>query len=187
MKKLILIRHGEVPLAWQRRYIGSTNPPLSEEGRAGCRKLREQFSAHNPVKIWCSPLLRAVQSAEEICPGREIAFDHRLREIDFGDWENLSYQEICEVATPSQISTWAENIDEMVFPGGSSVREFNCAVDEFMDELPDEYPVALITHGGVLMRIISRIKGLSPERRLEALLPRGAMEVLNCDLIVSEN
>ena len=55
------------------------------------------------------------------------------------------------------------------------------AVDEFMAEilaLP-EPAAAVITHGGVLMRMISRAMKIPPERQFEVLPPRASMTILN--------
>ncbi len=43
--KILLIRHGEVGDAYRGRFIGITDPPLSESGRAGCLALRERVAA----------------------------------------------------------------------------------------------------------------------------------------------
>lgn len=182
VKRILLIRHGEVTEEFQGRYIGHADAPLSEEGHATCRMLRERVAELTPMKFYCSPLRRAVETLEEIGGEQsETTFDPRLREINFGKWEKLTFDEICNLpeTTPEQIRLWAEELEEFKFPSGESYLEFTQRVDSFFRELlndPDPV-VAVVTHGGVLMRIISLWKQTPVNRQQENLPPRGTLQV----------
>ena len=54
MLKLYLIRHGQTPGNKLSRYIGTTDEPLSDEGREFLKKL----SYPMPEELFVSPLLR---------------------------------------------------------------------------------------------------------------------------------
>lgn len=178
MKKILLIRHGEVEEKFQGRFIGKTDAPLSESGRAECRTLRARVAAHAPELFFHSPLRRAVETLELVrSPGVRSVVDPRLREIDFGRWEGLLFDEIARVATPEELRIWAEDPAGMVFPEGESFAAFAARVDAFTRELA-EIPVecaAVVTHGGVLMRMIAGWKGLPTQRQHEVLPPRGSL------------
>lgn len=182
LKKLILIRHGELPPMYQGRYVGSSDVRLSAQGICDCRKLAARFAALNPGKIFVSPMRRARESAAAICPERrDLIYDPRIREVDFGDWENLTFDEIQKTAPPELLDLWFRHPEEMRFPNGASVADHFAAVDEFMAEilaLP-EPAAAVITHGGVLMRMISQAMKIPPERQFEVLPPRASMTILN--------
>lgn len=181
-KRILLIRHGEVPDAYRGRFIGKTDPPLSEAGRAACRGLRERVAEHAPAKFYCSPLLRAVETLEAIGGAHsETVFDPRLSEIDFGRWENLLFNEIVQHpdASPEQLRIWAEEIEHFQFPGGESYDVFSQRIDSFMRDLYNTpfSSVAVVAHGGMLMRVISVWRGIPPSRQCEVLPPRGSLAV----------
>ena len=184
MKRILLIRHGEVEESYRRRFIGKTDAPLSEEGREECRALRVRVAALSPELFFCSPLRRAVETLEVVRVKEcRSLIDPRLREIDFGRWEGLLFEEIARVAAPAELRVWAENPAGMVFPGGESFAAFAARVDAFTRELV-EMPVecaAVVTHGGVLMRMISGWKGLPSQRQHEVLPPRGSLNVFECN------
>lgn len=181
-KRILLIRHGEVADAFQGRFIGKTDAPLSEEGRAACRSLRKRVAALAPAKFYCSPLLRAVETLEAVGGVHsDTVFDPRLSEIDFGRWENLLFDEIVRHpdASPEQLRIWAEEMERFEFPGGESYQVFAQRIDSFMSELYRTAfsTVAIVTHGGGLMRMISVWRGIPPSRQLECLPPRGSLTV----------
>lgn len=181
-KRILLIRHGEVIDAYRGRFIGKTDPPLSEEGRAACRTLRGRIAALAPEKFYCSPLRRAVETLEAVGGTRaETVFDPRLSEIDFGKWENLLFDEILRDAdaSPEQLRLWTEEPERFQFPYGESYGVFSQRVDSFMRDLyRNPYStVAVVTHGGILMRVISVWQGIPPSRQCEVLPPRGSLVV----------
>lgn len=182
IRQILLIRHCEVPDEYCGRYIGSTDVPLSEAGRAAARNLAPQLASFAPETVVSSPLRRAVETAELAAPGREIRFDPRLTEIDFGAWEALTFAEIEQRATPEELRCWSESPGEMRFPGGESFPAFRRRVDAAFAELLAGTAgeiVAVVTHGGPAMRILATLHHLPAERQHELLPPRGSITVLN--------
>ena len=90
MKHVYLIRHGLPDFPQGRRMcLGSTDLPLSSEGRAQARAAAAQLP---PVTaVFSSPLIRAVQTAEAL--GAPIILEG-LQELFAGDWEGLTFDEI---------------------------------------------------------------------------------------------
>ena len=79
--KILLIRHGEVGDAYRGRFIGITDPPLSESGRAGCLALRERVAALSPARFFASPLRRAAETLELVMPSGAEARRDRFRRV----------------------------------------------------------------------------------------------------------
>ncbi len=182
VRQILLIRHCEVPDEYRGRYIGSTDVPLSEAGRAAARNLAPQLASFAPETVVSSPLRRAAETAELAAPGREIRFDSRLAEIDFGAWEALSFAEIEQRATPEELRCWSKSPGKMAFPGSESFPSFRRRVDAAFAELLAGTAgeiVAVVTHGGPAMRILATLHHLPPERQHELLPPRGSITVLN--------
>lgn len=168
---IYLIRHGEIPDEFQHRYIGKTDPPLSEDGKKNCSKL----SDIECDIVWVSPLRRAKETAEFI--EAPVKIDCRLAEIDFGKWENLTFNEISLQTDAEVIKCWLENPEAMQFPDGESVLSFYKRIDEVFAAISatSEDDVAMVTHGGAIMRILSCIRQLEPAQQFKCLIPRGSM------------
>ena len=83
-KKLILIRHGELPPEYSGHFVGSTDAPLGEKGIEDCKALAEVWRKFDSEVIYVSPKRRAVQSARLVCGDSPLIVDDRLREVDFG-------------------------------------------------------------------------------------------------------
>jgi broad specificity phosphatase PhoE len=84
--RLYLVRHAEPTLAG--RFIGRTDPPLSDAGRAQALTLAGLLVDH----VYVSPLRRAQETAACIAGERTTLED--LAELHFGDWEGLTWEEI---------------------------------------------------------------------------------------------
>ncbi|MCL4352232.1 MAG: histidine phosphatase family protein [Firmicutes bacterium] len=111
MTLFYLIRHGETE--WNRhgnRYCGRTNLPLAQAGRVQADALAASLQNVRFDAVLVSPLQRAQETAHPIAKqcGMEMKMDERLREIDFGDWEGLTQQEI-EQHFPNQWEQWIQD------------------------------------------------------------------------------
>ena len=101
MRTIYLIRHGKPEFPDERKYcIGRTDLPLSEEGRTQIRALGETFAGRRIEKIYTSPLKRCRESAailqEVIDRSIPIEVVDGLAEIDMGEWDGHSFDEIRE-------------------------------------------------------------------------------------------
>ncbi len=182
VKKLILIRHGELPSEFAGRFVGSTDAPLGENGVADCRALAGIWRGLGSEITFVSPKLRAKQSAELICGGTETVEDGRLREIDFGRWENLNFEEIAG-ADPEYSKYWYDHPQEIHFPDGESVPLFNLRVEEFTEMLlaQPQNVMTVISHGGVLTMMIRRLMDLPHDCMWRWQPSRGSLSVIDFD------
>ena len=101
MRTIYLIRHGMPEFPDERKYcIGRTDLPLSEEGRTQIQALGETFAGRRIEKIYTSPLKRCRESAailqEVIDRSIPIEVVDGLAEIDMGEWDGHSFDEIRE-------------------------------------------------------------------------------------------
>ena len=138
--ELILMRHAATAGNLLRRYIGTTDEPLSPEGRAAAQAVR----APAAELVFVSPLLRCRETAEICFPGAEQIVVPDLRETDFGLFENKSYEDLREV--PEYVR-WLESGGTLPFPGGESRGE--------RYETNKKSPAAVVAHGGTIMAIMA--------------------------------
>jgi broad specificity phosphatase PhoE len=116
MLTLILTRHGTTP-AGDVMLGGQLEVPLAPKGRIQAEALRDRLAGVRIDRIISSPMLRALETAQTIAAGRPIEVDPRLRELDYGRWEGLTYAEI-EARDPELRARWESDPADARSPGG---------------------------------------------------------------------
>ncbi|MEE3493414.1 histidine phosphatase family protein, partial [Ruminococcus sp.] len=87
------IRHGAISPTLQGRYIGATDVPLSEEGKAALSKLDAAMDYPYAKVVFTSPLKRCTQTAKILYPHITPLTIDQLMECHFGEWENHTADE----------------------------------------------------------------------------------------------
>ncbi len=89
---LYVIRHGETELNSKHVLQGRSDNPLNEMGFKQADEASAWFKNENISfsKIYSSPLIRAIQTAERIEENALIITDDRLLEMDYGPYEGMS-------------------------------------------------------------------------------------------------
>ena len=150
MTRLLLIRHAEPDEDARGRCYGRLDVGLSETGLANAERLAESLRDVELATVSASPRLRAIQTAAALADNLEV--DDRLRELDFGELEGRTYDEI-EREQPELFRRWMETPTLVRFPGGESYSELRARVAAAMDDLVaanTDRTVALVSHGGVI-------------------------------------
>lgn len=154
---IYLMRHGDTDLSDKKVYYGHTDVPLNSAGIKRCEDIKPQITI-KPDVVYTSDLLRARQTAEIVFGGGVSSGS--LREINFGEWETLSYRDIVK-KYPDLARSWAsEDWFRFKFPGGESPAEMFERVTSFVNEIIDknEYEcVAITTHLGVIRTILTHL------------------------------
>ncbi|KNB54218.1 histidine phosphatase family protein [Streptomyces caatingaensis] len=95
MGDLLLIRHGETEWSRSGRHTGRTDVPLTPDGELQAAALAPALAARRITHVLCSPLRRAVRTAELSLPrGRGVVLEPGLVEWDYGAYEGLTTAEI---------------------------------------------------------------------------------------------
>ncbi|HEY2141003.1 MAG TPA: histidine phosphatase family protein [Solirubrobacteraceae bacterium] len=147
-----LARHGQTAYNLEGRFQGQLPVPLDETGRAQAAELAERASAHAFARLWCSPLLRARETADAIAGalGLEPREDSRLMETDAGDWTDRSFAEV-QTQAPERFAAFVRGDPDFAFPGGESFAQQSVRVAAALAEIErDELPALVVCHGGVI-------------------------------------
>jgi broad specificity phosphatase PhoE len=119
--RLYLVRHGATALSAEDRFAGAVGVDLSDEGRWQAERLAERLAHEGICAVYCSPLGRAVQTAEVLA--RPLGLDPQrrddLREISHGRWEGLSRAEV-EGRFPGEYEAWEADPFTFAPEGGES-------------------------------------------------------------------
>ncbi len=90
---LYIMRHGKTDWNAMRKLQGRTDIPLNEEGRQMAEHARTEYADIHFDICYCSPLIRAKETAEIVLKGRNIPIiitDDRLKEMSFGSYEGTA-------------------------------------------------------------------------------------------------
>jgi alpha-ribazole phosphatase len=144
--EIYLVRHTSVDVPFGYAY-GHTDVELNDTFEEEAEAVKEKLAGLAFDKVWCSPLTRCVRLAG-YCGYPHALRDDRLKELNFGEWEMKSWDEI----TGDHSKKWFENWIDTPTPGGESFNGQYKRVAAFLDEVRrgGYRRVCVFTHGGVL-------------------------------------
>jgi len=165
MDTLLFIRHAETDLAG--RFCGHSDPPINERGRFQIEHLLEVMEHESIDAVYSSDLVRSMTTATEIAGARGLSPVTRpgLREIDFGEWDGLSWDEI-ESRDRDYASKWSQAYPVLPAPGGELFEEFQTRVLTEVNDLlavSSQRRAAVVTHGGVMRVVLRSLCGLDEQ------------------------
>jgi len=179
-RRLILVRHARVGAEHVGRLIGACDVPLDAIGHRQARRLADRVRMFPYDRCYASPLLRCRQTLEALSPTVAVQFDDDLREIDFGRWENRTFDEAA-ADDPALTEQWAAFDPELTFPGGENLGRFLLRVQSAADRLTaDEADTVLVvSHGGVIRMMLCYLLGCDPRQYLAFGIGYGALTVVD--------
>ncbi len=166
--RLLMIRHGEYENRYRGCFIGKTDVALSSLGERQAALLAPVVSAIKNASFFCSPMQRTRRTAQiAVSPVEPIEFDENLREIDFGQWEKKTFEEISSSFT-STVEQWAAFRENFVFPRGESLVDFRKRIKKAAKRIIDDPSdtVVIFSHGGVIRFLICHFLGIKPKYHL---------------------
>jgi alpha-ribazole phosphatase len=150
--RLFLIRHPRPAIPPGICY-GASDVPLAEPAAASAARLAPQLPAG--ARVISSPLRRCLDLARCLAPelASEVSVDYRLAEMNFGDWEGRSWDDIPR----TEIDAWAADPVRFTPPGGESARALLNRALAFVDDLTGEGDddAIVVTHGGVIRALLA--------------------------------
>jgi broad specificity phosphatase PhoE len=169
MGTLLFIRHAETDMAGL--FCGHSDPPVNERGHRQIEGLLRELESESIDAVYTSDLSRALTTADAIAKAFRLSAIAvpGLREIDFGEWEGMSWREI-ESRNATYARKWSETYPQLPTPGGESFEAFQSRVMAEVEQLltlPDQKCLAVVTHGGVMRVILRALCGLDEKAAWE--------------------
>ncbi len=162
--KLYIMRHGRTDWNDRHKLQGQTDIPLNEEGRKMAAAASEEYKDVHFDIAFCSPLIRAMETAEILLKDRGIPIvcDDRLKEVRFGIYEGIENsfdipdcpvnQFFFEPQNYNDPPEGAESIDELIKRTGEFLKE------KAEPELEAGRDVLIVGHGAMNSAIITQVK-----------------------------
>lgn len=126
---LYLVRHGESEANQRDAFLGHCDLPLTERGVAQAKLAAGYLSTLGADAIYSSDLQRAYKTAcctAELV-GLPVKTDPNLREVDGGEWENLTFTELWEKYAET-FGRWAFDIGNAGCDGGETAKQLRLRV-----------------------------------------------------------
>jgi broad specificity phosphatase PhoE len=165
--RLIFVRHAEAEGNKIRRFHGWTDSEITEKGHLQAKRVAERLKDTDIDVIYSSSLKRTMQTAAYIAgiKGLPVTTSDSLREINGGDWEDLTWAEL-EERWPEEYETWENRPYAHKMPNGESMEEFQKRLlDEVMQIIHSNEGknICIVTHGTAIRAMLCRFRDCTLE------------------------
>ncbi|MEE9385338.1 MAG: histidine phosphatase family protein [Nannocystaceae bacterium] len=161
------MRHGEPVAAARGRVVGKLDVGLSDAGRAQVKRATASLRGRGITSVYSSPRRRAHESAALVAEaiGTPLSCDVRLAEIDFGELEGKTYDDVRR-AHPELYARWMQHPTTVRFPGGEGYAQLRARVLTCISRLRQQHvgeTILVVAHGGVIRCVLAAVLGLPSE------------------------
>lgn len=168
--ELVLIRHGATEWSENGRHTGTTDLSLTELGKKQAEQLKKRLEKEQFSKVFCSPLKRALETCK-IC-GYHPTINPDLREWNYGEYEGLTTEQICE-KNPG----W--NLFENGAPGGESPQQMTERAHHFLHQVHSlKGKVAIFSSAHFLRVFATQWLGVALDFGSDLVLSPGSISIL---------
>ncbi|MDR4482298.1 MAG: histidine phosphatase family protein [Nitrospirales bacterium] len=172
-QEVYVIRHGETEWSLSGQHTGTTDLPLTENGRKLARLLQPMLANHSIARILTSPLQRARETCQLAGFGEKAEVDTNLVEWNYGEYEGITTKQIHD-----KRPGWVIFTDGC--PGGETPEEVGARADRIITKARTTGGnVALFAHGHILRVLVARWLGLPASGGRYFLLHTGTLNVLS--------
>ena len=166
--RIFLVRHGATILTAEDRFAGSTNVPLSDEGREQVSRLAQRLSRGKISAVYASPMERTLETAAILARPHTLEVQPRdgLREISHGHWEGLTRGEV-EEKFPGEADNWDADPFTFAPPGGESGLAVTARALPVLLDIVRANPganVLVVSHKATIRLLLSSLLGFDPRR-----------------------
>lgn len=171
--RVVLVRHGETEWSADGRHTGRSDIPLTSKGEEQARALAPRLSGCAFALVLCSPLSRALRTAE-LAGLTGIDPDPNLMEWDYGEFDGRTTETIRQ-----QYPGWT--VWDGPVPGGETIDQVADRADRVLTRVracPPGSTVALVGHGHNLRVVAARWLGTVPQAGRWLALTTGTLSHL---------
>lgn len=150
MTRILLVRHGQTE--WNREEIfrGGADIPLNETGLKQARALGQRLAGERLSAVYCSPLSRALVTAEVIGGpgGLHPRTVDGLADMNYGEWEGHQHTQVKE-RYPDLYARWTVEPHLVRPPGGEMLEEVRRRATAALSAIAADSPetaVVVVSH-----------------------------------------
>mgnify|MGYP003374911797 CR=1 FL=1 len=163
--RILFVRHGETEWNASLRYQGHANIPLNDKGRAQAHTTAGRLKTYDVSAIYTSDLARAEETARII--GTDLGLKPTilpdLREIDVGQWEGLTPEELYR-RYPDHMREFERDPARTVRLGGESYAQLQQRALNALNHMASAHKqgqtIIAVSHGGTIRALLCHVIGL---------------------------
>lgn len=182
MVKLILVRHALTVDNQKSRLSGHIDSSISEEGKEQIDKITNYLKDFDIDKIYTTTSSRTKDTVKKLSELKsiEIIEKESLKEISFGDFEGLTFDEIKD-KYPKEFQDMIEKGYEYKYPNGESLIDSYNRVCIELDNIisnNDDRTILICSHGGTIRNIITYLISNSYKYHWNFKIDNGSVTIL---------
>jgi len=181
--KVYLLRHGEIEQGAEKRLVGQTDLPLTDNGKRQILWWRDTLANIAFRRVYCSDLVRSRQSAEILASGatRSVTVLPQLREINLGQWEGMAAEEL-KARFAAQWEERGADLPGWRPPGGESFGDLADRVIPIFESITAESgdDFVVVGHAGVNRVILCHVLGTPINNIFRLRQDYGALNIIEC-------
>ena len=182
MVKLILVRHALTVDNQKSRLSGHIDSSISEEGKEQIDKITNYLKDFDIDKIYTTTSSRTKDTVKKLSELKsiEIIEKESLKEISFGDFEGLTFDEIKD-KYPKEFQDMIEKGYEYKYPNGESLIDSYNRVCIELDNIisnNDDITILICSHGGTIRNIITYLISNSYKYHWNFKIDNGSVTIL---------
>ncbi|MCD6310109.1 MAG: histidine phosphatase family protein [Candidatus Eremiobacteraeota bacterium] len=163
-------------------FRGTLDLPLNEKGKEQAGKLAVAFTRHEPVAVYSSPLVRAIDTADGIAEPHllPVLQEYRFIDLDFGQWQGKLVSEVKKLY-PDTYREWRKNPYHAKIPGGGDISKLAKNAYDALLEIAERHKndeVIIVTHRLVLKLLICSALGMGESGFWKIRLDCGSISLL---------
>ncbi len=160
MTDVIFVRHGESIMNKEKLFCGWTDSQLTDKGRNQAMEVAKKLKKEKMDLIISSDLKRCLDTARIINGNNNsnILLETGLRELNFGQWEGLSYEDI-KIKYPKEAKGWEQDYIDFPIPKGESLRMMYTRANKAFEKLIRDNSgknILIVSHAGIIRGILSK-------------------------------
>lgn len=182
--RLVLLRHGEVEARYHRVFGGRIDMDLSPFGREQAQQLADYLRPVHFDAVYVSPLRRAQLTAQPLLAtnGYQAIRADALREVDFGAWTGLTWDEV-QAQMGQNPYDWLEELCQGRVPEGEPISDFQARVQGCLADLLRRHAngtLALVCHGGVIRLMLAQLLDLPLPKTAAFEIDYASVTIVDC-------
>ena len=182
MVKLILVRHALTVDNQKSRLSGHIDSSISEEGKEQIDKITNYLKDFDIDKIYTTTSSRTKDTVKKLSELKsiEIIEKESLKEISFGDFDGLTFDEIKD-KYPKEFQDMIEKGYEYKYPNGESLIDSYNRVCIELDNIisnNDDRTILICSHGGTIRNIITYLIAKSYKYHWIFKIDNGSVTIL---------
>lgn len=184
--KIYFLRHGETTASRTGGYCGALDMDLTDVGTQMAQAFADAYRDLPWAAVYASPLRRTVATAQPLCDaiGRAMQLREGLREIEYGQWEGLSVEQVRQQYEEDYVR-WLTEPAWNPPTGGETAVQVASRASLVIAEIEQQHPdgnVLVVSHKATIRILLCSLLGIDLGRFRDRIdMPVASVSIVKFD------